>query len=94
MPRPRKNIDMDFAEITESLMKGETVRLKVLAARYGTCSPVVKRRLEEYYGDKIAFVYGRGGGVRLSVIAPEWWRKKMSASGTHTVSPPDLTGVA
>ena len=64
MPRPRKNISLNFDAISAALAKGETLKLKVLAAEYGTCPPVIKRYLAEHYGDKIDFVPGRNGGVR------------------------------
>ncbi len=41
------------------------MKLKVLAEEYGTCPPVIKRYLAEYYGEKIDFVPGRNGGIRF-----------------------------
>ena len=64
MPRPRKNIVLNFDAISTALNSGDTIKLKVLAAEYGTCPPVIKRCLIEFYGDKIDFVPGRNGGVR------------------------------
>jgi hypothetical protein len=66
MPRPAKILSMNFTAITAALDRGETLKLKVLAAEYGTCPPVIKRYLAEHYGDKIDFVPGRNGGVRLA----------------------------
>jgi hypothetical protein len=65
MPRPRKNITLNFADITTVLQTGVTLKLKVLAEEYGTCPPVIKRYLAEYYGEKIDFVPGRNGGIRF-----------------------------
>lgn len=73
MARPRKQLKINFKEIDRALMRGELVRLRPLADRYGTCAPVIKRHLEERYGEGVAFVYGRSGGVRLTANAPEWW---------------------
>lgn len=69
MPRPRKIIGLNFDAISAALENGETLKLKVLAAEYGTCPPVIKRYLSEFYGEKIDFVPGRNGGVRKAMIA-------------------------
>ena len=66
MPRPRKNIALNFDAISDSLQTGQTLKLKVLAVEYGTCPPVIKRYLSEHFGDKIDFIPGRNGGVRLA----------------------------
>lgn len=82
MPRPRKIVTLNFAAIEGSLNRGETLKLKVLAAEYGTCPPVIKRYLSEYFGDKIEFVPGRNGGVRAATTA------------TANTNTPELTAVA
>lgn len=69
MARPRKNISLNYDSITRSLQDGQTLKLKVLATEHGTCSPVIKRYLSEYYGDRIMFIPGRNGGVRLNKTA-------------------------
>jgi|LauGreDrversion4_2_1035121.scaffolds.fasta_scaffold56866_5 hypothetical protein len=83
MPRPRKIVTLNFAAIEGSLNRGETLKLKVLAAEYGTCPPVIKRYLSEYFGDKIEFVPGRNGGVRAATTP--------TVNNTNT---PELTAVA
>ena len=80
MPRPRKIITLNYTLIEAAISRGETLKLKVLAAEYGTCPPVIKRYLSEYFGDKIEFVPGRNGGVRLAT--------------TVNANTPDLTAVA
>lgn len=69
MARPRKNISLNYDSITRSLQDGQTLKLKVLATEHSTCSPVIKRYLSEYYGDRIMFIPGRNGGVRLAKVA-------------------------
>lgn len=69
MPRPRKNITLDFVEIESLLNDGLHVDLKALAAQHGTCSPVIRRILCEAYGCRITFKPGRNGGVRWSVTS-------------------------
>jgi len=69
MPRPRKNISLNYDAIAAALKTGQTLKLKVLAAEYGTCPPVIKRYLSEHFGDKIDFIPGRNGGVRTAVTA-------------------------
>lgn len=91
MPRPRKKVSLKYDELSEVLLRGDTLKLKELAAQHGTCAPVIKRLLEEFYGDRVAFIYGRNGGVRLSASAPPWYAEK--ERGFSPVSP-DLTGVA
>lgn len=73
MPRPRKNITLDFDAITTALQSGQRLDLKRIAAQHGTCPPVIRRILTEFYGEKIAFQPGRNGGIRWSVpqTAPE-----------------------
>lgn len=68
MARPRKNISLNYDTINAMLEQGETLKLKVLATAHGTCSPVIKRYLSEHFGDRIVFVPGRNGGVRLNAI--------------------------
>ena len=68
MARPRKNISLNYDNIIRSLQDGQTLKLKVLAAEHGTCSPVIKRYLSEHFGDRIVFVPGRNGGVRLNAV--------------------------
>lgn len=82
MPRPRKIITLNYTLIEAAISRGETLKLKVLAAEYGTCPPVIKRYLSEYFGDKIEFVPGRNGGVRAA------------ATTTANNNTPDLTAVA
>lgn len=82
MPRPRKIITLNFAAIEGSLNRGETLKLKVLAAEYGTCPPVIKRYLSEHFSERIEFVPGRNGGVRAAT-AP-----------TVNTNTPELTAVA
>lgn len=91
MPRPRKKLNLKYDEISEALLRGDTLKLRELASQHGTCAPVIKRCLEEFYGDRVAFIYGRNGGVRLSNSAPPWYAER--ARGFSSVSP-DLTGVA
>lgn len=79
MPRPRKKVILDFATITEALDRGETLKLKDLARAHGTCSPVIKRLLEEHYGDSVSFIYGRGGGIKRSDSAPAWLKAKQKS---------------
>jgi hypothetical protein len=69
MPRPRKNITLNFLEIESFLNDGLHVDLKALAAQHGTCSPVIRRILCEAYGCRIAFKPGRNGGLRWSVAS-------------------------
>jgi hypothetical protein len=70
MPRPRKNIQVDYSLIDEALNRGDRVDLKTLAVKYGTCPPVIRRLLRETYGDSIQFKPGRNGGViRVPVSA-------------------------
>ena len=70
MPRPRKNIVLDFAAIDQALNSGDKVDLKSIAAFNGTCPPVIRRILKEHYGDTIQFKPGRNGGViRVPVSA-------------------------
>ncbi len=64
MPRPRKNITLDFTAITASLTSGQRLDLKRIAAQHGTCPPVIRRILSEYYGEKIHFKPGRNGGIQ------------------------------
>lgn len=82
MPRPRKIVTLNFPAIEAAVSRGETLKLKVLAAEYGTCPPVIKRYLSEYFGDKIEFVPGRNGGVRAA------------STTTANTNTPDLTAVA
>ena len=66
MPRPRKNISLDFNSIDEALNNGTRIDLKRIAAQHGTCPPVIRRILSEHYGDKITFKPGRNGGIQLA----------------------------
>lgn len=66
MPRPRKNISLDFDSITASLEAGQRLDLKRIAATHGTCPPVIRRILTEHYGSKVTFQPGRNGGIRLA----------------------------
>lgn len=84
MPRPRKIVTLNFTLIEAAINRGETLKLKVLAAEYGTCPPVIKRYLSEHFGDKIEFVPGRNGGVRAAASSPT----------TANINTPDLTAVA
>lgn len=68
MARPRKNISLNFDTLTALLEQGQNLKLKEIATLHGTCSPVIKRCLMEHYGDRIVFVPGRNGGVRLNAI--------------------------
>ena len=63
MPRPRKNIVLDFPAIDNVLNGGGKVDLKTIAAQHGTCPPVIRRILSEHYGESIQFKPGRNGGV-------------------------------
>jgi hypothetical protein len=70
MPRPRKNIQIDFPTIDSVLDGGGKVDMKSLAVQYGTCPPVIRRLLSEHYGESIQFKPGRNGGViRVPVSA-------------------------
>lgn len=70
MPRPRKQVNLDFDAITQALDTGGRVDLKHLAVQHGTCPPVIRRLLIERYGDSISFKPGRNGGViRVPVSA-------------------------
>ena len=64
MPRPRKNIALDYSAIEAALNSGNRVDLKRIAAQHGTCPPVIRRILSEHYGDKITFKPGRNGGIQ------------------------------
>jgi DNA-binding IscR family transcriptional regulator len=66
MPRPRKNITLDFAAIDTALNAGQRLDLKRIAAQHSTCPPVIRRILSEHYGDKITFKPGRNGGIQLA----------------------------
>lgn len=89
MARPRKNISLNYDTITAMLQKGETLKLKVLATAHETCSPVIKRYLVEYYGDRIVFVPGKNGGVRLNAL--EAHQLAMSRSQSQS---PEMAEVA
>lgn len=89
MPRPRKQVTLDFAAITEALDRGEVLKLKELAKAHRTCAPVIKRLLEEHYGDSVSFIYGRNGGIRRSHSAPEWLKAKQGSwIGYTPIHPP------
>jgi hypothetical protein len=95
MPRPRKRVSLDYAAITEALDRGEVLKLKDLAKAHGTCAPVIKRLLEEHYGDSVSFVYGRNGGVLRSQSAPEWLKAKQGSWVGYTPIPsPQLSGTS
>lgn len=64
MPRPRKQITLDFPAIETALINGEHVDLKRLAAQHGTCPPVIRRVLSEHFGSRLYFKPGRNGGVQ------------------------------
>ena len=68
MPRKRKIIDLDYTAIEAALNSGNRVDLKRIAAQHGTCPPVIRRILSEYYGDKITFKPGRNGGIRWNTV--------------------------
>ena len=97
MPRPRKQVTLDFQEITAALDRGESLKLQELAKRHSTCAPVIKRLLGEHYGDTISFIYGRGGGIRRSHAAPDWLKAKEGSWIGYTQitfpSSPPLSGV-
>jgi len=76
MPRPRKNISLDFTALTATLDAGNRLDLKRIAAQHGTCPPVIRRILSEYYGDKITFKPGRNGGIQ--------WNTTTTNVGTTT----------
>lgn len=69
MPRPRKNITIDFTPIDSALNTGERIDLKRIAVQYNTCPPVIRRMLVEHYGDSITFKPGRNGGVQKNLAA-------------------------
>lgn len=89
MARPRKNISLNYDTINAMLEQGETLKLKVLATAHGTCSPVIKRYLSEHFGDRIVFVPGRNGGVRLNAL--EAHQLAMSRSQSQS---PEMAEVA
>lgn len=82
MPRPRKNISLDFNALTAALTSGQRLDLKRIAAQHGTCPPVIRRILAEYYGDKITFKPGRNGGIQWNAAPTN------SETVTETASEP------
>ena len=70
MPRPRKQINLDFSAIETALNNGESVDLKRLAAQNGTCPPVIRRILSEHFGSRLHFMPGRNGGIRWEATQP------------------------
>jgi hypothetical protein len=70
MPRPRKQINLDFSAIETALNNGESVDLKRLAAQNGTCPPVIRRILSEHFGSRLHFKPGRNGGIRWEATQP------------------------
>jgi hypothetical protein len=90
MARPRKNISLNYDNILNALRKGETLKLKVLAVEHGTCPPVIKRYLSEHFGDRIVFVPGRNGGVRLNAVE----RSQISWAAHAASQSPEMAEVA
>jgi DNA-binding IscR family transcriptional regulator len=89
MPRKRKIINLDYTAIEAALNSGNRVDLKELARTHGTCPPVIRRVLTEYYGEKISFKPGRNGGIR--------WNNPTSVSATTAatvVTEPETASVA
>jgi hypothetical protein len=64
MPRPRKNITLDFVEIETHLNNGQHLDLKIIAHKHSTCPPVIRRILCEHFGTRVRFKPGRNGGIQ------------------------------
>ncbi|MCG3769757.1 MAG: hypothetical protein JW384_00888 [Nitrosomonadaceae bacterium] len=64
MPRPRKNISIDFLEIENILNQGQHLDLKIIAHKHSTCPPVIRRILCEHFGTRVRFKPGRNGGIQ------------------------------
>jgi hypothetical protein len=84
MPRPRKNITLDFAAIDAALNTGSRLDLKRIASQHGTCPPVIRRILSEHYGDKITFKPGRNGGIQWNAATTN--TNPATVADTETVS--------
>ena len=64
MPRPRKNISIDFLEIENILNQGQHLDLKIIAHTHSTSPPVIRRILCEHFGTRVRFKPGRNGGIQ------------------------------
>jgi DNA-binding IscR family transcriptional regulator len=58
--------NMSYNDIEMKIASGERVTVKNLAEIAGVSAPIVRRLLQEKYGDKITFKRGRNGGIALS----------------------------
>lgn len=59
-------MNMSYDDIEMKIANGERVTVKNLAEIAGVSAPIVRRLLQEKYGDKITFKRGRNGGIALS----------------------------
>lgn len=58
--------NMSYDDIENKIINGERVTVKNLAEMAGVSAPIIRRLLEEKYGDKITFKRGRNGGIALT----------------------------
>jgi len=58
--------NMSYDDIENKIANGERVTVKNLAEMAGVSAPIIRRLLEEKYGDKITFKRGRNGGIALT----------------------------
>jgi hypothetical protein len=59
----RKQINVNWNDITDKLQRGEIAKIEDFSAIINTSRPTAKKILAEHYGDRIVFSRGRAGGI-------------------------------
>ena len=61
-----KVVKVDFSEIEKAIQSGNRVTVKTLANVHGVSPLVIRRTLNDHYGNRIEFKRGRNGGVTIT----------------------------
>lgn len=60
-----KIIKINFSEIENKIQNGDRVTVKHLSQEMGVSPMVVRREFTNHYGDRVQFLRGRNGGLKI-----------------------------